>query len=167
MKATGMVDIINKISPEKNHIPTFSRGRRRINVILVSSSLYPSFIDAPHTDINEYVDTDHIGITATIDTLQFCNRISSQSIKTRITVTITNPNNIIKYNQHVLKMVKCQGLHTKLERLKRNLHNNTTSLHLVREFNNIDGQICCIQKKAEKRLRVHVSHSHGLPKYVT
>lgn len=103
MKSTGMVDVIDNVTPEQIHIPTFLRGKRRIDEILVSSSLCSSLIDISHTDINDHVDTDNIGITATLNKIQFCNRKTSHTIKMRRTVTITNTNNIMLYNQNVLK----------------------------------------------------------------
>lgn len=43
-------------------------------------------------------------------------------------------------------MIKIQGLHNKLQKLKRDFDHNPTSIHLEQEFNNIYRQICQIKK---------------------
>ena len=67
MISTGMVDVIQKSYPEQSNIPTFIPGKKIIDGILMSSLLCPSIINASHIDINDRIDTDDIGIMATLD----------------------------------------------------------------------------------------------------
>lgn len=154
MQSTGMVEVIRKISPEKNNTPTFVRGQKRIDGILMSSSLCSSLIHASHIDTNNMVETDHIEVTATLNKNKFCNTGYSYSTKTKRTVTITNPHNIIAYNDQLLRLIKIQRLHHKLLRIKNEFKLKPSSHQLSNQFNIIDKHICQLQRNVEKNYQI-------------
>ena len=89
-----------------------------------------------------------------MDKKEIFNQNHSQTIKTRLTVTIKNPLNIMLCNETLLDLLKGQGILRKMKDTEEKLKNWPNSKKVAKEFNLIDKHIVNLQKKSEKNQKL-------------
>ncbi len=120
IRSTGLVDILSHHHPSTNYPATYNRGKKRIDIILVSASLLPAVKRSGILPYNSLFHGDHRPCYVDIDTsVAFDGKTPSISPPCQRTLQLKDPRIVNRYVEALSKQLDNHKVSQKVEALAK------------------------------------------------
>jgi hypothetical protein len=150
MKETRLVDAFAPVSGKPGAIPTYSRGRKRLDYMLTSQSLVQYISRVGYLALYESNSSNRRGMFMDISEMILDTKVAlSRPIKRHIT-SKSKEEIIYKYKQYVHKQFLIHRIYERAEEIKKATEQGKVTPELIKQLNILDQQVTEITLAAER-----------------